>query len=697
MRPELEQIERIEQWLDGRLNSSEKATFEQLLAVDKKLQEEVQLQRDLRKGLERIHIKEGIGKAKTRFKTRRTLKWGLGGLAILLIALLVIFLTQKTRHAEEYSRFSLPELNEAGEKSWVDADSLIRAQNFIIDGSADTVIETKGGMVLAIQANSFIDDKGNPVNEDINLVIKEALDPSTILSAGLSTTSGDQLLETGGMFFIDARRNGKTLSIDGTKKPYIEIPTSDMRTGMQLFKGKRLVDGSIDWIEPTSLETALLPVEITTLDFYPPGYLNLIKDKGYNPNDKMFTDSLYYSLAASFDTPVTNDIPEIQNDTTVKTDSAPALIDKMHMCGINPSKIKAIWNGEFQNTLLATREFEERLRFIHFLGDEEVLDFYVENLDKPLYIIDSMLAATTSSPEIASQFLSYARRKNGKVNINAVEYRLLNEYYKNKSRAYTEAVTKTQKEYWDRQVKANQEGNRKTEEHQNDSINKVLQNINEEFLINLKDTYRQLGYDTAIKPAVAQFVYSAAIPAAGWYNIDKYVLDATNDRTTGTFTDPKTRRSASIEYQPFSIDIVGWADYDNLFIYLLPDKLSSFQRIAGSSGKYTESLNRLIQYDLVCIGYKGRESYLFKKEKINAGHSTNIELLPINDTELSTALNATDRRLGTEVKREIEFIHFEIEERKRKIAHNELNKLRLEVAFLISRCETESDYELKRE
>jgi mono/diheme cytochrome c family protein len=55
---------------------------------------------------------------------------------------------------------------------------------------------------------------------------------------------------------------------------------------------------------------------------------------------------------------------------------------------IPPSKVLAFWQPKFDNTLLATREFERRMRAIHSTCDEKVLDLYTSNLSLSMQEID---------------------------------------------------------------------------------------------------------------------------------------------------------------------------------------------------------------------------------------------------------------------------------------------------------------------
>ncbi len=203
---------------------------------------------------------------------------------------------------------------------------------------------------------------------------------------------------------------------------------------MKLFKGKRLADGRIDWIDPQPLEHDLTPVDINQLNFYPPRYLDSLAKWGYDIKDKKFTDSLYYSLASCFE------------DSWIVVEDNLALGDHIYStqenCSVNLAKIKAIWNEKFQNTILATREFEERLYWIHESKRSEALDLYINNLDLKLSEIDSM-AALVIYGEARKPFLTFAARKDGKVKINATRSQQLRRYYEAKTKIFMDAVNKT--------------------------------------------------------------------------------------------------------------------------------------------------------------------------------------------------------------------------------------------------------------
>jgi len=84
-------------------------------------------------------------------------------------------------------------------------------------------------------------------------------------------------------------------------------------------------------------------------------------------------------------------------------------------CGIDPLYIKVIRSEKYQNTLIATREFEARLRVIFKTCNTKVLDLYIKNLDKNLYEIDAMAAAILKGTEFENTFNDFAAQKLSKV------------------------------------------------------------------------------------------------------------------------------------------------------------------------------------------------------------------------------------------------------------------------------------------
>lgn len=82
----------------------------------------------------------------------------------------------------------------------------------------------------------------------VTLVVKEALTLADIIQAGLTTQAGNQILKSGGMFYV-ATKEPSTI-----EKPLeMQVPAAYADTAMQLFKGVE-ADGKIDWQNPEPLQ-----------------------------------------------------------------------------------------------------------------------------------------------------------------------------------------------------------------------------------------------------------------------------------------------------------------------------------------------------------------------------------------------------------------------------------------------------------
>ena len=76
MRNELEQIQQIETYLNGTMPADERAIFETNLSGDAGLQEAVDLQRELMKGIGRLALQGKVRAARRHYLRTRYLKWG---------------------------------------------------------------------------------------------------------------------------------------------------------------------------------------------------------------------------------------------------------------------------------------------------------------------------------------------------------------------------------------------------------------------------------------------------------------------------------------------------------------------------------------------------------------------------------------------------------------------------------------------
>jgi mono/diheme cytochrome c family protein len=120
----------------------------------------------------------------------------------------------------------------------------LTSQFFTVNINADTTLLTKNGCVIKIPKDAITSS-----NNMVKLEIKEALNNTDIVMAGLTTMSGKLPLSSGGMIYFNAA-DGYNIEIK--KQIEVLIPTGSYNRDMQVFKGDT-VNGKIDWQAPEAL------------------------------------------------------------------------------------------------------------------------------------------------------------------------------------------------------------------------------------------------------------------------------------------------------------------------------------------------------------------------------------------------------------------------------------------------------------
>jgi len=756
--------EQIGRYLQNEMNVEEKAAFEKQLTNDKDLQQELFVQIQIVKAVKAAGLKNTFRKTiHRRLINQRLIQFGIA--AIILVAAAFVFYAIKTNKLSH------------GERTSTES-----AETFVINNAADTIIETEEGVVFAIPAHAF-----NSKRDKVQLEIKTAISPYNIMKQGLSTTSNGSLLQTAGMFYINGYENEKPLSL--VKNIDVSVPANEIDPAMKLFDGVMDSSGRINWINPKPIEKRLRTYDITTLDFYPPNYIPVVKALGKNYSNKEYTDSLYYSFsgypekdpAAMANQPQGGKIffqkcaschvmgkdftgPNLQGvlsrwpskqalkdwilnwkdavkkypyaadianwstaaeqvfagafndaeletlikwinewqpqvelrDTTnkgshIKKDTTSSLSDVLIFEGhleIDPSRIRAIWDTKFNNTILATKEFEERLHFLHGLCTAEYFQAYLEGMNKPLYEIDQW-CADNSAGETRKTFLEFAARKDGGVMLKEGMQEKLSDYFQKKYKAYQEATEKTFAKHQAELDSLSKIADDKGREQAARDIIREDKNFNEEFCMNLTDAYKQIGIkrtcnDTIPPPSLPKY-YTVTIDTVGWKNLDVYVFDATANRESMSYTDPVTGKTATLTYKELNITIEDQQQYERVLVYLIPDSLNSFQRIEQEGNTFKEKLNSLLRYDAVALAFKDDKTYFYRQNTIQPGDHV-FKLSLTTGKGLKNNLNIYSKQRSADIKTEFEYQVFKQAELKRQSELRKEEDFREKVALAIFSC-----------
>lgn len=350
-------------------------------------------------------------------------------------------------------------------------------QTFQISGSKDNIIEGENGTFIVIPKGAFLTKSGKPKKGDIDIQLIEAFTVEQLLALNLSTESDGKPLETNGAFYLEATSNGEKLTINPDNPIYIELPESKKLPNLKIYEGIRDDDGNINWINPKEIKKYLTTVDLSLLDFYPKNYEITVENgmprNGYEVATTEVKDSFYYSLATRKPNSIGKLIPTDYNEgfsnpnskvqdgkyTDDSYEVKPMQMpeegeesegDSTCTYGVNPAIIKIIKTDNFQNTFIATKAFEQRLKTIFKVCKDGILELYIKNLDKNLWEVDAMAAEKLESGFYQKIFKQYAAEKLTNIRNPTKNQEKLNKYYE-------QQLTKTMRELEQTQSKLNRQ------------------------------------------------------------------------------------------------------------------------------------------------------------------------------------------------------------------------------------------------
>ncbi len=743
MNPEITKI--IDQYLAGELSKKDLAAFEERLKSNPKLQEEVALQQDVIAGIKRSAQRIKIKQTRRNYFRSRLLKWGVISMSSIALVGLVTYLAVSML-SSKIEPLSEELMNQLDKDAQFDQ---IQAQYFQIPEEGGIVMSEKG-VLLSIPKNAFLQN-GKPYNGEAVVQFQEAMDAEDIVTSGLSTMSGDRLLETQGMFSLRSyTKNGKELEINPDVGVYAQAPFDKAKSGMQLFSGEKDAGGNIDWQNPEPLYKLPLPVDMSELDFYPSEfepYLDKLKwnkskksrdslylsfEEYYNeyseypftegslpsrkitseecaylyndnrPIDKLMTEEEAIRLSKWEGNPrheefegFRRDFSEINSrdedynfnyevgeltvyydsleDVDVVATSAEAASNDM--CYILPSKVLGFWNKKFNNTNLATRAFEKRMRSIHPTCNRVVLNKYVSQLDKPLSEIDKEVVAMGYS-----EFEKFAAENIGKIDVNNPHLENLQNFYskaidqlKEKSKKNQNKEKKHRKK-WDKETQES----RKKENKQR--VYRETQSLNEEYQFNMRNVERQIGSSVGF-----------TIKKAGGtvYNIDKYVWDATVNRESMDRIDPVSGKRVKITYNDFTFNVSNHDKYLKLYAYVFPHELNSYQRIEGKNGQFSYPLNDDIIYDIGVVGITENGYEYYQKQTFKEGELGDISLKKVSEEQMKSSIKQLNKKRKGKtmpIGDEVQWLIRERKDYKEQKLRKEMEVFRRELSKVVFPC-----------
>ncbi len=123
-----------------------------------------------------------------------------------------------------------------------------KTQVIEINPKIENKVEGEKGLEITIPANSLETEDGQAISPGpVKIELTEIYSDRNAIEKQISTTSEGQILETGGMFEVKATQNGKNLKLKSGKSMGIEMPSNNLKEGMNVFVAEKNSSGITEW------------------------------------------------------------------------------------------------------------------------------------------------------------------------------------------------------------------------------------------------------------------------------------------------------------------------------------------------------------------------------------------------------------------------------------------------------------------
>ena len=123
----------------------------------------------------------------------------------------------------------------------------VSSETFTINAGSPSTLSTAKGSVINIPANAFIDQNGNSITGNIDVKIKEIYSTSDIMFSGVYPVAFNNVLNSGGEYFIEASQNNNVLLVDDGAFINLQVPAQAIDPGMELFFGGADENAPVVW------------------------------------------------------------------------------------------------------------------------------------------------------------------------------------------------------------------------------------------------------------------------------------------------------------------------------------------------------------------------------------------------------------------------------------------------------------------
>jgi hypothetical protein len=255
MRKELENIENIEHYLEGKLDNSDHNKFEQDMLEDPVFKETVDLQRQITGHLKEEAFLADVASYHQDFvaqekRGRKQGIWFITPVLLLSTVLIIWWAMQPPADTIGLSNASIEEpTNTVGntivnqEENVLEITTKAFQINFItkkINAKKGAVIDLKGSeSVLHIPAFAVVDKEGNTVKGTYLLQYRELKDRAQFAFSGISmmyeNSEGNHTFNSAGIFEVQAFKDGVELQLASDKKLILDYEINEPMSGLGFY------------------------------------------------------------------------------------------------------------------------------------------------------------------------------------------------------------------------------------------------------------------------------------------------------------------------------------------------------------------------------------------------------------------------------------------------------------------------------
>jgi hypothetical protein len=128
-------------------------------------------------------------------------------------------------------------------------------QSFTVNAASGGWVVGAKGCKFYFPSNVLLDKNNNPVTGSVDIELREYMTKGDMLFSGVTVTSGNKLLESGGMFYLMAKKDGQELHLKDNSGFQMQVPqTNDANDVMNIWFGEPNLKDSlnkVNWVKDT--------------------------------------------------------------------------------------------------------------------------------------------------------------------------------------------------------------------------------------------------------------------------------------------------------------------------------------------------------------------------------------------------------------------------------------------------------------